>query len=183
MPMRTAIVAALGLAALTAAAQPAARPSPTLTIQRVGSPAIQLSQYRGKIVLLAFIHTTCPHCQELTRELIPIARDYQARGVQVVACAFNLNANQLVAAFVQQFQPTFPVGWTDNDTVMGYLGRSVIDTRPFFVPHLVFLDRGGMIQGDYAGESDFMKTPAPSIRAELDKLLKASPPAPGNKNK
>src|SRR5260370_23196270 len=106
MLMRTA---ALMLAALAAAAQPAAKPSPPLTINRVGSPAIQLSQYRGKIVLLAFIHTTCPHCQELTRELIPIARDYEARRVEIVECAFNVNAGPLVPAFVQQFQPPFAV--------------------------------------------------------------------------
>jgi peroxiredoxin len=186
--MRTALFSMLGLAALTAAAQtapqPAAKPSPLLTIQRPGGQDIQLSQYRGKIVLLAFIHTTCPHCQELTRELIPIAHDYEARGVQVVECAFNQNAGQLVTAFIQQFQPPFPVGWTDNDTVMGYLGRSILDTRMFFVPHLVFLDRRGMIQGDFAGESEFMRTPDASIRGELDKLLKAGGPAtPASKSK
>jgi len=182
--MRTALGALLGLAVLTAAAQPAAqpeaRPSPPFTIRRVGSPDIQLSQYKGKIVLLVFILTTCPHCQELTRELNPIAREYEARGVQVVECAFNLNAGELVPGFIQQLQPAFPVGWTDNDSVMAYVGRSLVDRRPFFVPHVVFLDRRGMIEGDYAGESDFMKTPAPSIRAELDKMLKAGgaePPA------
>jgi thiol-disulfide isomerase/thioredoxin len=179
MAIRTAVLALVGCAAFTGMAGEPAKPSPPLTIQRAGSPAIQLSQYRGKIVLLAFIHTTCPHCQELTRGLIPIARDYQARGVQVVECAFNTNADQLVPGFVQQFQPPFPVGWAANDTVMGYLGRSVMDTTPFFVPHLVFLDRRGMIQGDFAGESDFMKTPDPSIRGELDKLLKAGAPAAG----
>jgi len=172
MLMRTALAAMLGVAAFTAAAQPAPKPSPALTINRAGSPAIQLSQYRGKIVLLAFIHTTCPHCQELTRELIPIAREYEKRGVQVVECAFNVNADQLVPAFVQEFQPPFPVGWTDNNTVMGYLGRSILDTTPFFVPHLVFLDRRGTIQGDFAGESEFMRTLDASIRAELGKLLK-----------
>ena len=181
--MRTAIAAMLGLAAFTAAAQPAAKPSPPLTINRAGNPAIQLSQYRGKIVLLAFIHTTCPHCQALTQLLIPIAREYQARGVEVVECAFNQNADQLVAGFIQQFQPPFPVGFTDNNTVMGYLGRSILDTTPFFVPHLVFLDRRGMIQGDYAGESEFMKTPDASIRAELDKLLKSPPATSARKSK
>jgi hypothetical protein len=43
------------------------------------------------------------------------------------------------------------------------------------VPHLVFLNRRGIIQADYPGESDFMKDPATNIRAELEKLLK--PPA------
>lgn len=171
--MRIAIAALMGIAAFTATAQPTGKPSPALTINRVGSAPIQLSQYRGKIVLLAFIHTTCPHCQELTRELIPIARAYEAKGVQVVECAFNQNADQLVPAFVQQFQPPFPVGWADNNTVMAYLGRSVLDTTPFYVPHLVFLDRRGTIQGDFAGESEFMRTPDTSIRAELDKLVKS----------
>jgi len=180
--MRTVFVVMLGLAAFTAAGQPAAKPSPPLAINRPGSPAIQLTQYRGKIVLLAFIHTTCPHCQELTRELIPIAREYEARGVEVVECAFNLNADQLVAGFIQQFQPPFPVGWSDNNTVMGYLDRSILDTTPFYVPHLVFLDRRGTIQGDFAGESEFMRTPDASIRAELDRLLKAGSAA-GSKSK
>src|ERR1051326_507762 len=122
MRMRFALAAVVGLAALTAASQTVSKPSPPLTINRVGSAGIQLSQYRGKIVLLAFIHTTCPHCQELTRELIPIAREYEARGVQIVECAFNQNADQLVTGFIQQFAPPFPVGWTDNNTVMAYLG-------------------------------------------------------------
>jgi hypothetical protein len=39
---------------------------------------------------------------------------------------------------------------------------------------MVFLDRRGMIQADYAGESDFFKDPATNIRAELEKLLKAA---------
>jgi len=58
MPMRTVFVVMLSLAAFTAAGQPAAKPSPPLAINRPGSPAIQLTQYRGKIVLVAFIHTT-----------------------------------------------------------------------------------------------------------------------------
>jgi hypothetical protein len=37
---------------------------------------------------------------------------------------------------------------------------------------MVFLDRRGIIRADYAGESDFFKDPATSVRAELEKLLK-----------
>jgi len=158
---------------LTLVAMELGKPSPALTIQGSGRPAMKLTEFRGKVVLLAFIHTTCPHCQQLTTTtLVPVAREYAPRGVQVVECAFNQGAGELVGAFAQQFQTPFPVGWTDYSTVMAYLGRSPNDQRPFFVPHLVFLDRQGNIQGDYAGESDFMKTPEPNIRKELDRLLK-----------
>ena len=168
--MRTLIVVlALTGAALTAAAQ-AARPSPAIEI-RVGNAPLDLSQYRGKVVALAFIDTNCPHCQDLTRTLIPISRGYGPRGVQVVECAFNDGAEGLLPRFIQQFQPPFPVGWTTRSAVLSYLQISILDTRPLYVPHMVFIDRRGLIRDDYRGESSFFTNSDTNIRAELDKLL------------
>ena len=139
---------------------------------------MQLSQFRGKVVALAFIHTTCPHCQDLTQVLSGIARDYQAKGVQFIECAFNQNAAELVPAFIQQFQPPFPVGYSNDAAVRTYLQYAIFDTtKPFYVPHMVFLDRKGVIRGDYAGESQFFQNPNGNIRAELDKLLAPETPA------
>ncbi len=157
-------------AVLVAADQP--RVSPPFAIQMVGAPAVQLQQYRGKIVLLAFIHTTCPHCQALTNVLNPIARDYTRKNVQFVECAFNDFAQMLVPKFIQQFQPLFPVGYSTSEAVKNYLGIAIMDQRPFYVPHLVFLDSRGMIRGDYPGESSFFQNPDVNIRAQLDRLLK-----------
>jgi thiol-disulfide isomerase/thioredoxin len=174
--MRTAILVSLSAAsALIAMAAEPPRPSPPLTIERPGAPAVHLSQYRGKVVALAFIFTTCSHCQDLTRLLGPLSREYALRGVQVLECAFNDDAQPNMAAFLQQFQPPFPVGWTSRAAAMAYLQRSILDTKPLYVPHMVFLDRRGIIRADYPGESDFFKDPATNIRAELEKLLK--PPA------
>jgi thiol-disulfide isomerase/thioredoxin len=171
--MRTAILTLLcATSALAADTATPPRPSPPLTIERLGAPAVELSQYRGKVVALAFIFTTCSHCQDLTKLLGPLSREYALRGVQVLECAFNDDAKQTIAEFVQQFQPPFPVGWTSRAAAMAYLQRTILDTRPLYVPHMVFLDRRGIIQADYPGESDFMKDPATNIRAELEKLLK-----------
>jgi hypothetical protein len=182
--MRTTLLACLcAVAAGTVAAQNVGQPAPPFTILRAGTPApppLQLSQYRGKIVALAFIHTTCSHCQELTRSLIPIANDYAARGVQVLECAFNENAEHLVPGFVAEFHPSFPVGWNVSAVVMGYLGYSVMRPMPF-VPHMVFLDRQGVLRGNYPGESDFLKDPNTNIRKELDTMLKSSPPPAAKK--
>ena len=174
--MRIAILTLLSVTSTLAGnAAEAPRPSPPLTIQRLAAPALELSQYRGKVVALAFIDTNCIHCQELTRLLAPLAREYALRGVQVLECAFNDDAKQTMAEFLQQLQPPFPVGWTNRAAAMAYLQRSVLDTRPLYVPHMVFLDRRGILQADYPGESDFMKDPGTNIRAELEKLLR--PPA------
>jgi thiol-disulfide isomerase/thioredoxin len=172
--MRTAILALFcTTAAWVALADELPRPTPAFTILRSGAPPIQLSQYHGKLVVLAFIHTTCPHCQALTGTLGPIARDYTPKNVQFVECAFNTNADQLVPQFIQQFQPAFPVGWSSDPAVRAFLQYSAMDTRMFYVPHMVFLDANGMIRSDYPGESPFFQNPDTNIRAELDKLLKA----------
>ena len=174
--MRTAILVFLCAAsALTAIAADAPRPSPPLTIERLDASKVEINQYRGKVVALVFISTTCSHCQDLTRLLVPLSREYALRGVQVLECAFNDEAKETMAGFLQQFQPPFTVGWTNRGAAMAYLQRSILDTRPLYVPHMVFLDRRGIIQADYPGESDFMKDPGTNIRAELEKLLK--PPA------
>ena len=122
---------------------------------------------------MAFISTTCPHCQVLTKTLSAIHEEYAARGVQIVECAFDVGSDRQLPAFIQQYKPPFPIGYADRAAVLSYLQYSIMDTKPVYVPHLVFLDRSGVIRADIPGESDFMQNPDKNVRAELDKLLKA----------
>src|SRR5712671_2754336 len=100
------------LACSAALAADTARPSPAFTITRTGAAPLTLSQYRGKVVALAFIYTSCSHCQQLTTELNLIAREYQPRGVQILECAFNGDAIPTMPEFLQRFEPSFPVGYS-----------------------------------------------------------------------
>jgi thiol-disulfide isomerase/thioredoxin len=177
--MRTAILALLFTTVVSVAlADDPPRPAPPFTIQRVGAPPIQLSQYRGKIVALILMNPTCPHCQALTGTVAPVAREYAPKGVQFLECAFSPTSEQQLPQFIQQFQPAFPVGWSNDPAVRALLGYSPMDTRLSYVPHMVFLDAHGMIRDDYPADSDLFKNPETNIRAELDKLLKAGPATP-----
>lgn len=148
------------------------QPSPPLTINQVSGPALQLSAYKGKIVALALIDTNCPHCQNLTKLLNTISKEYQSKGVQFVACAMNDHAEQALPQFKQQFEPAFPVGYCTQNAVYAYTQFSIASGRPFYVPHMVFLDRRGIVRGDFPGESEFMTKPDTNIPAKLDELLK-----------
>ena len=172
--MRTALTALLCATALFtgSAAEPPRKALP-LTISRIADPPITLSQYKGKVVALAFIYTTCPHCQHLTTILNQVAKDYAARGVQVLECAFNDDAVPSLPEFIKQFNPPFPVGYNSRAAITTYLGYSIVDTRPLYVPHMLFIDRAGMIRGDYPGEAPFFQDPDGNVRKELDKMLKA----------
>jgi len=148
---------------------------------RLNAPALRFSQYRGRVLLVAFIQTTCPHCQQLTNELTLIARDYAARGVQVLECAFDENAAAALPEFLERFHPPFPVGYSTSAAVMAYLQYSIIDPRPVMVPQMVFLDRAGVIRAQYPGESDFFRNVGPNVRAQLDRML--AEPAAGHKQR
>ena len=169
--MRIALITAvcMGLG-LTAFAMEIGKPSPAFTVQRLNGPAIPLSQYQGKVVALAFIDTECPHCQHLTGVLNTIAKEYAGKPVQFVECAFNDGAVQLLPGFIQKFQPAATMGYSPRDPVLTYLAHSIL--KPLYVPHMVFIDRKGVVRGDFPGESDFMTNPEKNIRTELDELLK-----------
>lgn len=129
-----------------------------------------LSQYRGKVVLLEFLHTTCPHCQESSQVIQKLYKELGPRGFQPIGIAFNENAAALVGDFVRQLGLTFPVGVAGRDTVVSYLQHSMM--KPLYVPQMIFVDRKGMIRAQHGGEDDFLKNLEPNVRAQLETLLK-----------
>ena len=163
--MRIAILAAL--CATAALAQP-------FQMKQVDGKTVSFTQYRGKILAVAFILTTCSHCQNLTRVITPLAKEYAPKGVQFLECAFNDDAPMDMPKFLEQFHPPFPVGWSDQGAVRAYLHYSILDPH-LYVPHMLFFDRTGARQGDFPGESDFFQNPEVNIKAQLEKLLKGSP--------
>lgn len=171
MRLRHSVIALSILATgLLAQAQTLPRPAGEFAISMPYGGQTLLSQYAGKVVCLAFILTTCPHCQHTTQLLSGIQTEYASRGVQIIAAAFNPDAPQLVPAFITQFKPTFPVGFAARDAVFEYEQASL--AKPNYVPELIFIDRHRMIRAQYSGSDDFFKDQEKNIRAMLDTLVK-----------
>ena len=137
------------------------------------------AQYKGKVVVLAFILTTCPHCQHSTQMLSGLQREYGPRGLQVMAGAFNEMAHMLVPDFIKQFQPAFPVGYNNRQEVHAYLEHS--EQLQMYVPVLVFIDRKGMIRYQYTGDDPFFQNQEKNVRETIEQLLKE--PVPMKKKK
>ena len=133
---------------------------------------VPLKQFKGKVVALAFISVTCPHCQQLTQALNGIQKDYAARGVQVLESAMGGDPLS-VRSFAAQYGVMFPVGFNDHATVLTFLQAPII--QPGYVPKMAFIDRKGVIQAQYQGENPFFQDQDKNVRAQLDKLLAASP--------
>lgn len=147
------------------------RPAGEFAIKMPGGQVTLLSQFAGKIVVLAFISTTCPHCQHTTQLLSGLQNEYAPKGVQFIAAAFNPDAAQLVPGFIAQFHPTFPVGSAERESVLEYEQASM--AKPNYVPELMFIDRGRVIRAQHeGGDTAFWTDQEKNIRAEIDSLLK-----------
>ena len=171
MAIRKLSVFFLLAASLAALAADVPRKSPDFALHLADGKDVQLGQFRGKVVVLAFISTTCPHCQNYTQILSAIQKDYAPRGVQVLAAAFNDGAQSLLPAFLAQFHPAFPVGWEDRVSALSFMQISILNQG--YVPKVVFIDRAGTIQKQFEGQDGFFVDGDKNTRATLDEMLKA----------
>lgn len=171
--MRKLLVAAVCLMAIAAYAAVLPRKATDLQIQLNGAKPIELSQYRGKPVVLAFILTTCPHCQFTTGLLVKLQTEFVAKGLQVIECAVNDGAAAEVPSFIQRFHTNFPVGYsTDTFSVLNFMQHPASAVPK--MPMLAFIDRHGIIREQYQGADAVLTDEAKqeeSLRAEIEKLV------------
>jgi len=176
--MRIAIVSAL-LASTVAlqAAAPVPRPSKEFTIMLPSGKQALLSSYRGKVVMAAFMFTTCPHCQALSKVITKLQGELGPRGFQALGVAFNDEVNtpnkasnaQVVSSFISQFQVGFPMGFAPRESVLSYLGVS--DIESWVVPQVAIIDRKGVIRAQSASRGTTELQTEAYLRKYLGELL------------
>jgi thiol-disulfide isomerase/thioredoxin len=180
---RREFLAAAGLActAIPAYAADIPRKAPELVIPFPDGSQKLLSSYRGKVVVLEFVFTTCPHCQHSCQLLSELQKQYGPKGFQPLALAWNDMAKMLVPDFVKEFKVTFPVGYTDRNVVNTFLQNP--PSEALHVPQMVFIDRKGMIRMQSLPRNDSTTTAEANVRSMLDKLLAESGGAPAGTTK
>jgi thiol-disulfide isomerase/thioredoxin len=154
-----------------AASNEGLRKAPELSINIPGKGPQLLSQYRGKVVALGFIFTTCPHCKAASKVMTKFQEEYGARGLQVIDVAVNPNADLLVDDFVKENHVGFPVGWIPQDQMVSFMNWG---SARFVVPQLVLIDRKGLIHYQTPPNEDEnwdkLMTEA-AIRQHIEELL------------
>jgi thiol-disulfide isomerase/thioredoxin len=185
-------LAALGLlAAYVVADTNSIRKAPELAFTLPGEGDKLLSQYRGKVVAIEFILTTCPHCQAASRVMTKFQQEFGPRGFQAIDLAINAlddgrkpeQASLMTETFANNFQVGFPVGFIARDPMMSFMGFSIMDRM--VVPQLVIIDRKGFIhyQTPASDNNDeYGKTMnETAIRQHIEELLSQPASAAGHR--
>lgn len=155
--------------ALWANDPPVPRPAGEFAIFTTNNTQDLLTKYRGKVVMLMFIFTTCPHCQQLCQTVTRLNSEYGPRGIQPLAVAFNDGAGNLVNDFVRTYRPNFPVGFAPRESVLDYLQYT--STQRLTVPQIVFIDRKGTIRAQTKIDNADRMGEEPTLRKQIESLL------------
>ncbi len=146
------------------------RLSPEYVIRLTTGRQLLLSQSRGKVVVLMFISTDCPHCQQTCRLVDRLYKEYGPKRFQPFAVAFNENAGLLAPDFIERFQISYPVGYGTRESVAAYLDYP---TGRTFVPISSFIDRRGMIHAQHFGDDEkFYADQEKNFRGLIERLLR-----------
>ncbi|MDQ2949951.1 MAG: TlpA family protein disulfide reductase [Acidobacteriota bacterium] len=150
------VIATVVLAPVLSAEAPTApRRSPEFQLNFVGGEQKLLSSYRGKVVMIEFLHTTCPHCQHASQVFSKLYTEFGSRGFQPLGVAWNDMANMLVPDFIKANHVNYPVAFATREAVMDYLMMSPVVRS--VVPQIVWIDRKGMIRSQTPAIGDDAK--------------------------
>ena len=141
---------------------------PLKFISHVGQQ-IDLALYKGKVVLLEWLLTTCPHCQDSSRILSKLQTEYAAKGLQVLGVAIDEGAGLRLPEYVLKYATTFPVGVLPHTVATGFLQASVME--PLMMPQLVVIDRQGIIREQHGGNDPWHQNADKNLRASLPKYF------------
>ena len=121
------------------------RPLPHAVLASVDNDWVDLSTYKGQVVLIAFWTTWCPGCVDEVPGLIRLQQEFSAKGFTVVAIAVDDQGEESVGSFVKKKH--FPVsGASTTINYPVFLGSDEIARKLGFeggLPAAVLVNRNG----------------------------------------
>lgn len=155
------------------------RPAPDIEFAPVtgGSGKMRLSQFRGKVVVIEFLLTTCPGCKHSGAILAKLQREYGPRGLQVLGLAVDFGSAARIPVFAAETRALFPIAAYSDAAARDFLQAPMMLRMSY--PQLVFIDRKGMVRQHFRAEDPRMspQSEEANIRKVIEQLLAENPAA------
>ena len=140
--MRKVLLMVLLTAGLLMAQQP--RRAPGWALPDSSMKVFDLADYRGKIVILEFLETDCPHCAAFADVLRGVEQKYGPK-IQIIGVVHAQHDNSMtVKSYITGHKVDYPILLDAGQMMYSYLLDPHID-----FPHVYVIDRNGMIRYDY----------------------------------
>jgi thiol-disulfide isomerase/thioredoxin len=153
------------------------KPAPDFELDLLGGSKFRLASTKGKPVILDFWATWCGPCLQAMPQVEQVAREFQDRGVQLIAVNLQEEANQITPMLERhKLHPTVALD-RDGGVAEKYAASAI--------PQTVIIDREGKIARLFVGGGPHL---GDQLREALRVVLqegstaptKPTPPAPGS---
>lgn len=132
-----------------------------------------LYDYRGKVVLIEIMMTSCDKCQTLTKMIEARLKPKYGDKLVVLGVVVPPDSVDKVKKYIDVFKVTYPILYDSGQMVGSYIKASPQRPSVYF-PHVFLIDQNGMIRNDWQfTTADAYKDvlSGDALVAEIDKLL------------
>ena len=127
--------------------------------------------YRGKVLLVDIMLTTCPTCNQLADTLVQVKKKYGDK-VAMISVVTLPDTFAEADQFAAQHGITWPIVFDSGQMIASYMEVTPSNPQVHF-PHLFVIDGQGMIRNDYDAADDKALT-VDGLSAVVDHLLTPS---------
>lgn len=121
--------------------------TPELVVPMLNGGPIKLSSLRGRIVVLDFFRSTCPHCQQHAPHMAQLYSQFRDRGLSILGLSSDQpEESQSLRAFIRQYKIAYPIGFMTTETLAYYA-----DSHDHGIPQFVLFGADGKMVRRWIG--------------------------------
>jgi peroxiredoxin len=135
--------------------------APDFTLNDINGKKVNLSEFRGKVVVLNFWATWCGPCRAEMPSLNNLYNEYKDKGLVVLAVSMD-TSEKPVKSFVKELKLAFPV-LMDKDKAVSFDEYAVLG-----LPTTFLIDKNGGVIEKIMGEKEW---DSPQMKEKILKLL------------
>lgn len=113
--------------------------APKLVLKDTRGATVNLSNYKGRIVLLNFWATWCPPCRAEMPDLIRWQRQFRGKGLQVIGITYPPTRLREVRQFTRSIGVNYPILLGTKKT------KALFDSGDEAMPLTIIIDRKGRV--------------------------------------
>jgi peroxiredoxin len=147
------------------------RRAPSFSLMDQNQKERDIQDYRGKVLLIEWMQTSCPHCGTFTSILEEAKAKYPGK-VEVLSIVLPPDSIENVRKFAKEHKSTMPFLFDSGQMTASYLKITPQNPNVVF-PQVFLIDQNGMIKQNfkYSNETESIFS-GKALFLELDKLVK-----------